>query len=1271
MKFYRLYLPFLVLALNAFPQATTTGDVGSGAPNETISQRFVNAFFRNGFYTFVSTPPIADVKKLGTTGYYQEFQDSNKTSGVKLALIKASSSLVLADEAVDVFQVRATMYAYFNTVGVGTAGYPLSDTLSCPTVGGGTCTYQIFDKKYALFVYSVAITNGQNFAVRDPFYSYWTSQSGISSFGPAVSAETATTSSAGTVATAQYFDQGALFNITSGALSGKLINVRQPIYSVYTANGGATGTLGFPAGDILTLPNGMKRQQFEGGSVDYDPNTSAATLRLPVSLIALTPSITTLRLNLNDTFILNAAARASNGLELPDRVINFTTTNGKVVSIQSTGAIATLKATGGGVATVSATSEGKISQQIAVFVTAPCCNIGEGAPNATAAQSFVDAVVRNKLSVKIPSTNPVRRNGTGYTQEFNTADGSRVLIALADRSAQAYAVSGALLSRWEELAGATGALGYPTVDATTGGRQNFENGAFAGVPVRVVTGSLLAKWALLGYETGVLGSPASDPATYFTFAASSGIRQSFRSGGLYAAQNGPAAGRVFYTTGLIHSRFDSLNGVNGKFGTPLADEFLSAGKHRQDFEGGFFDYSTGDTLARSVEKARTPAVTVTPSSVVAGSRAMLSVGGFDSPVTLRISVTGQPDFQVRSDSGAYNWDIFVPTNAPSRTVTVTAVDIAGAARASTTYAIRAAAEAKLTLGIASGDKQSGLPGAVLNSPLRVILRDEGGNPLSGVPVSFIASPGAVVSPSTVSTNVDGTASTQMRLPSAAGLAEVTASYQRQIVTFRAIANATSLTGLTRITTTGDPLLASAAVLLRYYQDRGELSLAGGQASVALLDSYLKGFCAFDVTGAQICDGQVAAGSSGAAIPNLWRLPGVVGGNLEVIPVAANINSIRDQLGQDNPLLLSLALNGGGYHSVVATGLGADGGLTILDPSAAFSRTNLNDYLNGFTASGVPIKATLAGAIRLSPRTPITAGFLITSTASIVLASPAGNCGADFDIAATGARVHFRFCDGSQPLFQLELSAAASYTGTVTDLGNPASRADLAGSKAGSFRVSRPSTIWEPSPLEASFSAQSVVSAASFSPEIAPGGLVSIFGIGLARAGAKTTVDIGGSAAAVLSASAFQINAAVPLELKPGSYTMTVQSPFGSGEAQIDVRNAAPAIFQLASLQGAVVNQDGTINGANNPAPRGQAIVIYCTGLGAVVADGNLRRAVLPVTVKVGATVITPFFAGLTPNFVGLYQVNAILPSAMPPGLTLPLSLNEGGTQSLPVTVSVQ
>ena len=1260
----------LTSAFALFAVYGQTVDIGSGAPNEAIRQRFVNAYSRGFFSGMVSLPPIADVKKLGTTGYVQEFNDANKTSGVKLAIVKANLSTAVADGEYDTFQMHALLYAYFNTVGVSTVGYPTRDTAACVSVQG-SCTYQTFDKKYALFAFTSALASGQNFSVRDPFFSYWLSQSGISIFGPAVSAETAVTSTGGSVSTAQYFDNGVMFNVTAGPYTGKFLTVRQPVYSTYSQNGGPTGTLGMPVTDVLTQSNGNRRQNFEKGWIEIDPN-NGVTVRLPVNAITLTPNTTSIRLNLNDTYKLTATIKASNGDLITDRVLNWTSTNGRVVTIQTDGYNATLKAVGGGVAQVNATSEGTLSQQITVFVSAPCCQVGEGAPSSTLSQNFVDSVSRNKLNLKLPTAAPVRRAGLGYLQEFTTADtGARLVLALPDRSAQAYVVSGPVLGAWESLGSTAGTIGYPSSDATPAGRQLFEGGALAGSPVRLVSGSILSKWAILGYETGAAGPPVAEAVSYFTFAATSGVRQVFKNGSLYLSQNGAGSGRVVFTTGLINALFETQGGAAGKFGAPVNDELTISGIRRQDFEGGYMQYSPGDQVAKAFENARKPNVQASPATVVAGSRVRLAIGGFAAGATLRVTVAGQSDFLVRTDTGAYTWEAFVPSNATTATIRIHVVDTASATTvADGLYNVKAAADAKLILSKASGDGQTSLPGSVLPLPLRVVLKDDSGNPLSGVAVSFRASPGASISPATANTDATGSAAAFLRLPSGEGTALATAQALGQIVTFSARSIPSVLTGLVKQTTTGDPIYAGAAMLLKFYQDRGDLTTVNGVATASLVENYLKGFCAVDASGSDLCDGLIAVSANSSA-PNPWRLANLVAGNLEVSGVAPNLNAIRDQLGQGNPLLITLALPGGAYHSVVATGLASDGGVTILDPNAAYNRTNLNEYLNGFSAGGVAVKATLAGALRMLPRTPVAPGFLVISTASTVIASPAGTCGDSFNIPSPAGTVRFSYCEGSQSLYQLDLSATADYQGFVVDLGTPTSRTELNGIKAGSFRVARPGTQWEASPLEASFKTESVVSAASFTAEIAPGGLVSIFGVGLAKDGGKTTVTVSGVDAPVLNATPFQLNAQIPLELPAGSHLLQVKSPFGQGESQISLLENAPAIFRLGTRQGAIVNQDGSINSSSTPARRGQAIVIYATGLGAVVPSGNLKTTSRPVTVVVGSTAIIPFFAGLTPGFVGLYQVNATLPAAMPPGLDMPLSLRQGGAVSLPVDVSLQ
>jgi len=69
---------------------------------------------------------------------------------------------------------------------------------------------------------------------------------------------------------------------------------------------------------------------------------------------------------------------------------------------------------------------------------------------------------------------------------------------------------------------------------------------------------------------------------------------------------------------------------------------------------------------------------------------------------------------------------------------------------------------------------------------------------------------------------------------------------------------------------------------------------------------------------------------------------------------------------------------------------------------------------------------------------------------------------------------------------------------------------------------------------------------------------------------------------------FKINAVVPQDLAPGSYTLQVQSPFGMASQTVQIVANAAAIFLLGTAtQGAVVNQDGSINSNLKPVVRSQ------------------------------------------------------------------------------------
>ena len=164
----------------------------------------------------------------------------------------------------------------------------------------------------------------------------------------------------------------------------------------------------------------------------------------------------------------------------------------------------------------------------------------------------------------------------------------------------------------------------------------------------------------------------------------------------------------------------------------------------------------------------------------------------------------------------------------------------------------------------------------------------------------------------------------------------------------------------------------------------------------------------------------------------------------------------------------------------------------------------------------------------------------------------------------------------------------------------------------------------------------------------------------------------GAAAAVLWASAFQINAQVPAGIAPGVHSLHVRSAYGAAQQSVSVAAVAPAIFLMGnSGAGAVLNQDFSMNGPANPLPRGQVLVVYATGLGAVAKQGQLWVTSAPVTALVNGQELAVEFAGLAPGYVGLYQVNVRIPAATAPGLGVSFTLKEGGQVSNTVAVALQ
>jgi uncharacterized protein (TIGR03437 family) len=175
----------------------------------------------------------------------------------------------------------------------------------------------------------------------------------------------------------------------------------------------------------------------------------------------------------------------------------------------------------------------------------------------------------------------------------------------------------------------------------------------------------------------------------------------------------------------------------------------------------------------------------------------------------------------------------------------------------------------------------------------------------------------------------------------------------------------------------------------------------------------------------------------------------------------------------------------------------------------------------------------------------------------------------------------------------------------------------------------------------------------------------------------------------------QINALAPWSLDPGQAQVTVKRRnVSSLGVSATVAAAAPGVFTTqasGSGQGSITlgatpviaAAAGSLPGAQ-PAKRGEAIVIWATGLGRVVKPGEsgfalggalykLEEQQLARTpeVLIGGRPAQVYWGGIAPGFVGLYQVTAFVPQDIAPGERVPVQIRIGEAASRnDVTIAV-
>jgi len=265
-----------------------------------------------------------------------------------------------------------------------------------------------------------------------------------------------------------------------------------------------------------------------------------------------------------------------------------------------------------------------------------------------------------------------------------------------------------------------------------------------------------------------------------------------------------------------------------------------------------------------------------------------------------------------------------------------------------------------------------------------------------------------------------------------------------------------------------------------------------------------------------------------------------------------------------------------------------------------------------------------------------------------------------------------------------------YTGTIT----------VSPSLAGSTPLAIPvSLLVSAASGGPAVSAGGIVNAASFAANtpVAAASLASIFGTNLGPAAgvlatglplptllSNVKVRINGILAPLIYVSATQINCQIPVELAGQSSVQVIvqNGDLPSPPASLSLTPTGPGLFTAAvsgRAQGAVLNKDNTLNTPANPARLGEIIQIYATGQGEVsnapVSGSPAPSSPLATTpvnpvVLIGGRQADIAFSGLAPGFVGLWQINAVVPATIPVGDAVTVQIVHGGSASNTATIAI-
>jgi uncharacterized protein (TIGR03437 family) len=204
------------------------------------------------------------------------------------------------------------------------------------------------------------------------------------------------------------------------------------------------------------------------------------------------------------------------------------------------------------------------------------------------------------------------------------------------------------------------------------------------------------------------------------------------------------------------------------------------------------------------------------------------------------------------------------------------------------------------------------------------------------------------------------------------------------------------------------------------------------------------------------------------------------------------------------------------------------------------------------------------------------------------------------------------------------------------------------------------------------------SAANVSGSYAPNTLISIYGVNLAYSTTSVAVSdiregnlptslgsapvrvlLNGQFASLFYVSPYQVNALIPPQLLPGQVTIQVLLSNRAGPPVVlTLDESAPGLFETDDHFVIATHGNGPLVTAEAPAAPGEVVVLYATGLGPTFPQtppNKIANAPAKLTSQIqvwlnGIPVSKEriLYAGVTPGFAGLFQINLQLLADLSP-----------------------